>query len=148
MTFRPIALTSELIAFSDDGSETVVMNWRENTFALLKGSQQPIDERFQYVSVSCIIHEDQSLIVVTIQQLSSGCLRLQERPRRPRSLARVAPRTQTSTSGYGTCHVAMRRPTLIRLDRRGLRQLAERVSNRCRCRDMLPQTRTAVRPPR
>ena len=75
-TFRPIALTSELIAFSDDGLETIVTNWRENTFALLKGSQRPIDERFQYVSVSCIIHEDQSLIVVTIQQLSSGCLRL------------------------------------------------------------------------
>ena len=56
MTFRPIALTSELIAFSDDGSETVVMNWRENTFALLKGSQRPINERFQVriCTVPCV----------------------------------------------------------------------------------------------
>lgn len=46
-TFRPIALKGELIAFSDDGSETVIMNWRKNTFALLKGSQLPINERFQ-----------------------------------------------------------------------------------------------------
>ena len=50
-TFRPVALQGDLIAFSDDASETVVMNWRENTFALLKGSQRPVDERFQ-VSIS------------------------------------------------------------------------------------------------
>ena len=46
-TFQPIALNGELIAFSDDGSETIIMNWRENTFALLKGSQRPLNERFQ-----------------------------------------------------------------------------------------------------
>ena len=50
-TFRPVALQGDLIAFSDDASETVIMNWRENTFALLKGLQRPIDERFQ-VSIS------------------------------------------------------------------------------------------------
>ena len=45
--FHPVALQGDLIAFSDDASETVVMNWRENTFALLKGSQRPVSERFQ-----------------------------------------------------------------------------------------------------
>ena len=45
--FHPVALQGDLIAFSDDASETVVMNWRKNTFALLNSSQRPVDERFQ-----------------------------------------------------------------------------------------------------
>ena len=58
-TFRPVALQGDLIAFSDDASETVVMNWRENTFALLKGSQRPVDERFQVgISPQSDTHED------------------------------------------------------------------------------------------
>ncbi|KAM5541037.1 hypothetical protein V8D89_005348 [Ganoderma adspersum] len=63
-TFRPIALNGELIAFSDDGSETVIMNWRENTFALLKGSQRPIDERFQYNRCLQVIFAYKSVLVV------------------------------------------------------------------------------------
>ncbi|KAI1791392.1 hypothetical protein LXA43DRAFT_973087 [Ganoderma leucocontextum] len=63
-TFRPIALSGELIAFSDDGSETVVMNWRENTFALLKSSQRPIDERFQYNRCLQIVFAYKSILVV------------------------------------------------------------------------------------
>lgn len=46
-SFRPIALKGDLIAFSDDACETIVMNWRENTFALLKGSRQLLNENFQ-----------------------------------------------------------------------------------------------------
>ena len=45
--FRPIALKGDLIAVSDEGSDTVIMNWRENTFALLKGSERVVDERFK-----------------------------------------------------------------------------------------------------
>ncbi|KAI0698801.1 hypothetical protein C8Q76DRAFT_802870 [Earliella scabrosa] len=63
-TFRPIALEGDLIAFSDDASETVIMNWRENTFALLKGSQRPIDERFQYNRCLQIIFTYHSVLVV------------------------------------------------------------------------------------
>ncbi|KAI0758764.1 hypothetical protein C8Q74DRAFT_1299863 [Fomes fomentarius] len=63
-TFRPIALKGELIAFSDDGSETVIMNWRKNTFALLKGSQRPINERFQYNRCLQIVFTYKSILVV------------------------------------------------------------------------------------
>ena len=51
--FHPVALQGDLIAFSDDASETVVMNWRRNTFALLKSSQRPVDERFQVRKQHC-----------------------------------------------------------------------------------------------
>ncbi|KAI0350531.1 hypothetical protein OH77DRAFT_1064531 [Trametes cingulata] len=63
-SFRPIALQGDLIAFSDDAYETVVMNWRENTFALLKGSQQPMDERFQYNRCLQIVFAYRSILVV------------------------------------------------------------------------------------
>ncbi|KAI0369576.1 hypothetical protein BV20DRAFT_1078320 [Pilatotrama ljubarskyi] len=63
-SFRPIALQGDLIAFSDDAYETVVMNWRENTFAVLKGSQQPMDERFQYNRCLQIVFAYKSILVV------------------------------------------------------------------------------------
>ncbi|KAI0820148.1 hypothetical protein BC628DRAFT_1331134 [Trametes gibbosa] len=63
-TFRPVALKGDLIAFSDDACETVVMNWRENTCALLKGSQQPVDEHFQYNRCLQIAFVHRSVLVV------------------------------------------------------------------------------------
>ncbi|KAI0743089.1 hypothetical protein C8Q80DRAFT_1221352 [Daedaleopsis nitida] len=62
--FRPIALNGDLIAFSDDASETVVMNWRENTFALLRGAQRPVDERFQYNRCLQVVFAYKSILVV------------------------------------------------------------------------------------
>ncbi|TFK81904.1 hypothetical protein K466DRAFT_604106 [Polyporus arcularius HHB13444] len=62
--FRPVALQGDLIAFSDDGSETMVMNWRKNTVALLKGSQRPVDERFQYNRCLQILFAHRSILVV------------------------------------------------------------------------------------
>ncbi|KAI0323915.1 hypothetical protein GY45DRAFT_1332115 [Cubamyces sp. BRFM 1775] len=63
-SFKPIALKGDLIAFSDDAYETVVMNWRQNTLALLKGSQQPMDERFQYNRCLHIVFAHRSILVV------------------------------------------------------------------------------------
>ncbi|KAI0633144.1 hypothetical protein C8Q77DRAFT_875647 [Trametes polyzona] len=63
-SFRPIALDGDLIAFSDDAYETVIMNWRKNTFALLKGSQQPADEHFQYNRCLQIVFAHHSVLVV------------------------------------------------------------------------------------
>ncbi|KAI0659472.1 hypothetical protein C8Q70DRAFT_111519 [Cubamyces menziesii] len=63
-SFKPIALKGDLIAFSDDAYETVIMNWRHNTFALLKGSQQPMDERFQYNRCLHIVFAHKSILVV------------------------------------------------------------------------------------
>ncbi|KAH9886652.1 hypothetical protein C8Q73DRAFT_795139 [Cubamyces lactineus] len=63
-SFKPIALKGDLIAFSDDAYETVIMNWRQNTFALLKGSQQPMDERFQYNRCLHIVFAHKSILVV------------------------------------------------------------------------------------
>ncbi|KAH9851212.1 hypothetical protein C2E23DRAFT_860686 [Lenzites betulinus] len=63
-SFRPVALKGDLIAFSDDGYETVVMNWRENTFALLKGSQPPVDEHFKYNRCLLIVFAHRSVLVV------------------------------------------------------------------------------------
>ncbi|OSD00750.1 hypothetical protein PYCCODRAFT_1446126 [Trametes coccinea BRFM310] len=63
-SFRPIALKGDLIAFSDDAYETVVMNWRNNTFALLKGSQEPMDERFQYNRCLQVVFAQKSILVV------------------------------------------------------------------------------------
>ncbi|KAI0673257.1 hypothetical protein C8Q78DRAFT_1023885 [Trametes maxima] len=63
-SFRPIALKGDLIAFSDDAYETVIMNWRQNTFALLKGSQQPMDEHFQYNRCLQVVFAYSSILVV------------------------------------------------------------------------------------
>ncbi|KAI0651022.1 hypothetical protein C8Q79DRAFT_996609 [Trametes meyenii] len=63
-SFRPIALKGDLIAFSDDAYETVIMNWRQNTFALLKGSQQPMDEHFQYNRCLQVVFAYNSILVV------------------------------------------------------------------------------------
>ncbi|KAI9058631.1 hypothetical protein FKP32DRAFT_1596926 [Trametes sanguinea] len=63
-SFRPIALKGDFIAFSDDAYETVIMNWRLNTFALLKGSQEPMDERFQYNRCLQIVFAHKSILVV------------------------------------------------------------------------------------
>ncbi|CDO76171.1 hypothetical protein BN946_scf185034.g4 [Trametes cinnabarina] len=63
-SFRPIALKGDLIAFSDDAYETVIMNWRQNTFALLKGSQEPMDERFQYNRCLQVVFAYRSILVV------------------------------------------------------------------------------------
>ncbi|KAI0766687.1 hypothetical protein BD413DRAFT_605824 [Trametes elegans] len=62
--FRPVALKGNLIAFSDDAYETVIMDWRKNTFALLKGSQQPMDEHFQYNRCLQIVFAHKSILVV------------------------------------------------------------------------------------
>ena len=45
--FRPVALKGDLIAFCDEGSDTVVMDWRRNAFALLRGAERVVDERFK-----------------------------------------------------------------------------------------------------
>ncbi|KAI8996239.1 hypothetical protein BD414DRAFT_477205 [Trametes punicea] len=68
-SFRPITLKGDLIAFSDDAYETVVMNWRENTFALLKGSQQPMDERFQYNRCLQVVFANRGILVVRARSL-------------------------------------------------------------------------------
>ncbi|KAI0712708.1 hypothetical protein C8T65DRAFT_646664 [Cerioporus squamosus] len=61
--FRPVALQGDLIAFSDDASETMVMNWRNNTFALLKSSQGPVDERFQYNRCLQVLFAHRSVLI-------------------------------------------------------------------------------------
>ncbi|TBU24915.1 hypothetical protein BD311DRAFT_728696 [Dichomitus squalens] len=63
-TFRPVALQGDLIAFSDDASETIIMNWHENTFAMLKGFQRPVDEHFQYNRCLQIFFAYKSVLVV------------------------------------------------------------------------------------
>ncbi|RPD63471.1 hypothetical protein L227DRAFT_521638 [Lentinus tigrinus ALCF2SS1-6] len=62
--FHPVALRGDLIAFSDDASETVVMNWRKNTFALLKSSQRPVDEHFQYNRCLQVVFAHRSILIV------------------------------------------------------------------------------------
>ncbi|OJT09736.1 hypothetical protein TRAPUB_13767 [Trametes pubescens] len=63
-SFKPIALKGDLIAFSDDACETIVMNWRENTFALLKGSRQLLNENFQYNRCLQVVFAHRSVLVV------------------------------------------------------------------------------------
>ncbi|KAH9912356.1 uncharacterized protein BXZ73DRAFT_56289 [Epithele typhae] len=63
-SFRPIALDGDLVAFSDEGSETVVMNWRDNTFALLKGSEDVVTERFKLNRCLYVVLARHSVLVV------------------------------------------------------------------------------------
>ncbi|OCH84072.1 hypothetical protein OBBRIDRAFT_786627 [Obba rivulosa] len=50
---RPVALHGDIIIFSDDSSETVVMNWRLGTAALLLSAEEP-DELIRKLSNRCL----------------------------------------------------------------------------------------------
>lgn len=46
-TMRPITLQGDRLAYSDDSSRTIITNWRSGALAVLRGSDEPVDQHFQ-----------------------------------------------------------------------------------------------------
>ncbi|KAI0937967.1 hypothetical protein AcV7_003289 [Taiwanofungus camphoratus] len=68
-SFRPVALQGDLLAFSDDSSETVILNWMTGTTAILRGSEEPIDHHFQYNRCLQVVFAHQSILVIRARSI-------------------------------------------------------------------------------
>ncbi|KAI0920696.1 hypothetical protein AcV5_010371 [Taiwanofungus camphoratus] len=68
-SFRPVALQGDLLAFSDDSSETVILNWMTGTTAILRGSEEPIDHHFQYNRCLQIVFAHKSILVIRARSI-------------------------------------------------------------------------------
>ncbi|KAL6303375.1 hypothetical protein BKA93DRAFT_826663 [Sparassis latifolia] len=67
--FRVIALQGELIAFSNDSSDTTIMNWRTGNAALLCSSEPPVDRHFQYNRCLQVVFTHKSILVVRARSI-------------------------------------------------------------------------------
>ncbi|KZT03234.1 uncharacterized protein LAESUDRAFT_660285 [Laetiporus sulphureus 93-53] len=63
-SFRPIALEGDMIAYSDDSSETRIMDLRSGALAILRSAEEPVDQRFQYNRCLQVVFAYRSILVV------------------------------------------------------------------------------------
>ncbi|OBZ74688.1 hypothetical protein A0H81_05636 [Grifola frondosa] len=68
-TFRPINMEGNIITFSDDSSDTVVMNWKANTIALLRSTEDSSDQHFQYNRCLQVVFAYKSILIVRARSI-------------------------------------------------------------------------------
>ncbi|PCH43278.1 hypothetical protein WOLCODRAFT_138272 [Wolfiporia cocos MD-104 SS10] len=82
-TWKPIALKGDFIAYSDDCLKTIVMNWRTGATALLRGSDELIDQHFNYNRCLQIVFTYKSVLVVRARSIELFAEPVLSSPRAP-----------------------------------------------------------------
>ncbi|KAK7684392.1 hypothetical protein QCA50_012339 [Cerrena zonata] len=68
-SYRPVYLDGDILAFSDDSSETYISNWRTGESAVLLGSEMSTGSTFEYNKCIKIIDAHDSILVVRARSI-------------------------------------------------------------------------------